>query len=251
MMRASPPRRTVLAARRSTLLWALFALLLGTPGARANTPKPDRAVAPLCTTARAALAKTGFSEDGKGSFRATGTWQASGGAAGVFLDYRIDGDRYGAEAQRGAAGEWVYADRFAECGRHTARIYVFPFVTAGGRDVICLGQGRSVPGAFASGCLPVAEILGCAWSCQDGPAAVCSGTCTGQASGDASGYVPFWGHDGGGYRAGERSGNQETMQWTERIACSRGQRVSFKVRGHAGTGGWSPVAEVPCGRAKP
>lgn len=251
-MGARLPRRLECAVFRSALFWALLGTVLGiTPSARANTPKPDRAVAPLCAAARATLAKTGFTEDGKGSFRAAGTWQASGGASGVFLDFRIDGDRYAAESQRGAAGAWVYADRFTECGRHTARIYVFPVVTAGGRDVICLGQGRSVPGAFVSDCLPTASIVGCEWSCQPGPPAACRGTCTGRATGDPLGYVPFWGRDGGGYQPGEGEGGGERGRWTERITCAPGQRVSFKVRGHAGTGGWSPVVEVPCGPAKP
>lgn len=228
---------------------ALLPLALVAVGARADTPKPDRSAAPLCAAARAAIAKTGFTEDRRGNFRMTGTWQASGGATGVYLEYRIDSDRYGSEQQRGAAGEWAYKDSFPECGNHTARVHVFPVVAAGGREVVCLDQERSVPAPFVSSCLPAAEIVGCTWKCEPGPAGVCTGECTGKGSGDTSGYAPFWGRNDGGYEAGKAPGG--TGPWTERITCARGERVSFKVRGHAGTGGWSPAAEIPCGQEKP
>jgi len=240
------------AAERSLAAVLLLAAAgaAGTAGtaARADTPKPDRAAAPLCAAARATLAMTSFTEDHRGNFRASGTWQASGGATGVALEYRIDSDRYGAESQRGSAGKWVYVDSFPECDFHTARIHVFPLVVVAGRDVICLDQDQSVAGNFESACLPTAEIVGCDWRCEAGPPAVCAGTCTGRASGDPGGYVPFWGVDDRSYEAGQ--GDDRAGPWHQRITCSPGQQVSFKVRGRAGTGGFSAVVEVPCGQAK-
>jgi len=235
------------AARRFAA--ALLATSALAAGARADTPKPDRAAAPLCAAARSAVAKTGFTEDRRGSFRMTGTWQASGGASGAYIEYRIDSDRYGSEQQRGAAGQWVYKDSFPECGDHTARVHVFPVVTAGGRDVICLEQDQSVPAPFASSCLPTAAIVGCSWKCQSGPAGVCTGECTGKGMDDPGGYAPFWGRNDGGYQPGTAPGR--SGPWTDRITCVRGERVSFKVRGRAGTGGWSPAVEIPCGQEKP
>ncbi len=243
-----------MAARRAPAgaLAGLGGLLLSfamAASARADTPKPDRAAAPLCAAARVAVAKTGFTADASGNFRATGTWQASGGATGVFLEYRIDSDRYKSEWQQGAAGQWAYADSFPECGGHTTRIHAIPLVTVGDHEVICFEQDRSVAANFESACLPAAAIVGCSWTCQAGPPAVCSGSCTARASGDPVGFAPYWGLDDGGYAAGQEG--SRSGPWTERITCAPGERVSFKVRGHGGAGGWSPPVEIPCGQSKP
>jgi hypothetical protein len=237
--------------KTAPLALALLAILAvaGVRAMRADTPKPDRAAEALCAAARASIAKTGFTEDHRGKFHMTGTWQVSGGASGVYIEDRIDSDRYGSESQRGAAGQWVYDDNFPECDNHTARVHVFPVVTVGGRDVICLSQDKSVPAPFESSCLPTAEIVGCAWKCEPGPSGACTGECTGKGTGDAGGYAPFWGRNDGGYQAGTAPG--KAGPWTDRITCVRGERVSFKVRGHAGTGGWSPPVEIPCGQEKP
>jgi len=235
--------------RIAVLAALLAAAALGPAGtARGDQPKPDRPAAAVCAEADATPEKTSFTEDHHGSFRVAGTWKASGKAVGVQLEYRIDSDRYGAESQRGAEGRWTYVDAFPECGPHTTRIHAYPLVLVGGREVICLGRDRSVAANFESSCLPEAQITGCAWRCNPGPPAVCTGTCTGQASGDLGGYVPYWGLDDAGYQAGPE--NDRQGPWTQSITCTPGQKVSFKVRGRAGTGGYSPPVEVPCSEAK-
>ncbi len=224
-----------------------MAVLAGS--ARADTSKTDRVAVPLCEKARSAIEQTDFTADEAGNFRAAGTWRASGGATGVYIEFRIDSDRYGAEWQRGASGSWAYRDSFPECSFHTQRVHAYPVVTVGGRQVICLSKDQSVFGNFNSRCLAAAEIVGCTWKCQPGPPAACSGTCIGQASGDHMGYAPFWGLNDSGYSPATQEGR--SGPWTERITCAPGQTVTFKVRGHAGAGSWSPIAEIPCGAEKP
>jgi len=236
------------AARSRSLAGFAAALLLAVQGAGqgmawAAVGGADRAATALCANARATLQLTGFHADEHGRFEATGTWQTSG--SGVYFEFRVDGDRYGAETQQGSVGRWRYADAFAECEPHTARAHVFPMVTVGGRDIACLDQDQSVAHNFETDCRAAVEITSCVWRCQPGQAAVCTGTCTARASGDPIGYAAFWGINDGGYTPGE---GDNRGPWTRSVTCCPGQRVSFKVRDHAGAGAWSKVVEAVCGK---
>jgi hypothetical protein len=201
----------------------------------------------LCSTATAAVTIADLAV-GESSIDAKGTWQAGGGAAGILLEYRIDSDRMQIESQSGASGSWEIArmePNDGRCGRHTLRVYVYPSVQDGARQLHCLARGSSAPRQFEISCAPIAEIVDCQWECTGGDSPQCTGICSASARKGRLGYVPFWGVNGVGWQQG--GGEPSGGPWTHPVACAVGQRISFKVRDRDGRGLWSEVDEIGCG----
>lgn len=177
----------------------------------------------------------------EGSIQAKGTWQAAGGALGVMLETRIDSDRMQSEAQAGTSGPWSITQEVTQgCGRHTVRLFAFPYVQDGKRQIHCLKQASSASKQFEISCAPIVEIVDCQWECSGEE---CTGTCAASARRGKLMYVPHWGVNGEGWLAGEPSEGP----WTKPVACKAGQRISFKVRDRDGRGQWSEVDQIGCG----
>ena len=91
----------------------------------------------------------------------------------------------------------------------------------------------------------MAEIVDCQWECTGGEAPHCNGICTAVAHRGKLSYVPFWGINGEDWQQGTEATAEG--QWSQVVACSPGQRISFKVRDRDGRGLWSKVDELGCG----
>lgn len=201
----------------------------------------------LCSTATAAVTVGELAVE-ESFVDAKGSWQAGGGASGVMLEYRIDQDRFESETWLGAAGAWSVVRMKAKdqrCGRHTLRVYAYPSVQDGGRQLHCLGRATSAARQFEISCAPIAEIVDCQWECSGGQVPHCNGICTATASRGKLSYVPFWGTDGEEWQQGTEA--TAAGPWNQVVACSPGQRISFKVRDRDGRGLWSNVDEIGCG----
>lgn len=197
--------------------------------------------ADLCAGASSSVTLSELTMAGEGSVQVKGAWTAAGSAAGVMLETRIDSDRMQSEAQAGASGSWSITQEVTQgCGKHTLRVFAFPYVLDGTRQVHCLKQASSTPKPFEISCAPVVEIVDCQWECAGEE---CSGPCTASARKGRLLYVPHWGVNGEGWQPGEASQGP----WTQPVACKVGQRISFKVRDRDGRGQWSEVDEIGCG----
>lgn len=197
--------------------------------------------ADLCASASSAVTLSELTMVGEGAVQVKGSWQAAGSAAGVMLEIRIDSDRMQSEAQAGTSGSWAITQEVTQgCGKHTLRVYAFPYVQDGTRQVHCLKQAASAPKPFEISCAPAVEIVDCRWECSGEE---CAGTCTASARKGKLLYLPHWGLNGDGWQSGEASQGP----WTHPVACKVGQRISFKVRDRDGRGQWSEVDEIGCG----
>ncbi|HEV7518709.1 MAG TPA: hypothetical protein VGR07_20625 [Thermoanaerobaculia bacterium] len=232
----------------SLLTLALVALVavvggLAGPLLAESNDRPNRPASGLCTQVGIDVVTAAFKYE-NGIVQASGAWAASGGPAkGVLLEYRLDSDRYRAETQPGSAGKWTYSETFKDCGHHVLEVVAFPSVVEDGRTVYCLPLGKTVKSFFEAPCQGMTARLDCAgWACKDG---LCSGTCTGDATGGQWGYVALFGVDDANYAALPSS---QRGPWTRTVTCAPGQRISFKARDRLGAGGFSPIAERPCGQ---
>jgi hypothetical protein len=199
-----------------------------------------------CQSAQTAVTISGI-EIKDSTVQAKGTWQANSPAAGVMLEFRVDSDRLESEDQAGTSGAWSldHDIAFEGCGQHTLRVYAFPYVMEGNRQVHCLQKNTSTPKRFEVSCAPVVDILGCNWECGEDPKPECQGTCSASARRGRLSYVPYWGLDDANYQSG---GDPSEGPWTQAVTCAPGQKVSFKVRDKNGLGFWSNVATRECGK---
>jgi hypothetical protein len=225
----------------------LLALIAGAglagPLRAESNDRPNRSASGLCTQVGIDVVTETFKfEDG--TVQAGGSWKAPGAPArGVLLEYRLDSDRFQAETQTGTSGKWKYTEKYNECGSHVLEVVAFPSVVEDGRTVYCLPLGKTVKSIFQGSCQSMASKLDCGgWTCQDGR---CTGTCSGNATGGQWGYVPLFGVDDANYVALPSS---PKGPWTQKVTCAPGQKVTFKARDRLGAGGFSPIAERPCGQ---
>jgi hypothetical protein len=210
-----------------------------------SNDRPPKPAAGLCTQVGINVVNDGLHyDDGTGTVKVSGSWETPGGPArGVLLEYRLDSDRYQAETQNGTTGKWRYSEEFKGCGSHTFEIVAFPSVVEDGRTVYCLPLGKTVRAFFTLPCQSMTSRLDCAgWSCKEGR---CTGTCTGDATGGEWGYVALFGVNDANYA---NLPSSQKGPWTYTVTCAPGERVSFKARDRLGAGGFSPVAERPCGQ---
>ncbi len=226
---------------RASFAIALFALWRSPVKAQAVLLPP--AVDPVCASVSAQGAGTKVSL-ADGALTAEGTWSVAGGAVGALIDYRIDNDRWFAETRTGASGPWNLRIKFNDCGLFRIRIYVFPAVEAGGRQVHCLDKVHSSYLDFENFCGPEVAVTGCDWECEDDPEPHCGGTCSGSARGGTPPYAVFHGLNNQGY---EMATSESKGHWTVPVACTPGEKVSFKVRDQGGIGGFSRPVEIVCG----
>ncbi|HTQ80129.1 MAG TPA: hypothetical protein VMM92_09035 [Thermoanaerobaculia bacterium] len=227
---------------------ALLSILLA--GATASllraesNDRPPKPMSGLCTQVGIDVTSAGVQYE-KGFVKSKGTWKATGGPAkGVLLEYRLDSDRYQAETQTGTSGAWQYNEDFNGCGSHVLEVIAFPGVVENGRTIYCLQIGKTNKAIFDLPCQGMTATLDCSgWTCKDGR---CTGTCRGEANGGEWGYVALFGVNDANYVAVRDS---QKGPWTQTVTCAPGERVSFKVRDHLGAGGFSPLAERPCGKS--
>jgi hypothetical protein len=208
-----------------------------------SSDRPNRPASGLCTQVGINVVNAGLHYE-NGTVKVSGTWEAPGGPArGVLLEYRLDSDRYEAETQNGTAGSWRYNEKFKACGSHVFEIVAFPSVVEDGRTVYCLPLGKTVKAFFDLPCQGMTSKLDCTdWVCKDGR---CTGTCTGNATGGDWGYAALFGVNDANYINLPAT---PKGPWTHTVTCAPGERVSFKARDRLGAGGFSPVAEQPCGQ---
>ncbi len=179
-----------------------------------------------------------------GNLTASGTWKASGNADGVYLEMRVNSNRYHAELQQGTGGTFHYETDFGRCGLQVLRVFACPTVKEGGREVECLPRGRSIPTKLDIDCTFRVRILNCAWDCADDASQGCAGTCTAEASGGTLNLVGLWGVDDKDYAT---VGGPDFGPWTAVVRCKPGEKVTFRVRDQGGVGTLSQLAEIPCG----
>lgn len=123
---------------------------------------------------------------------ASGTWSAAN-AAGIHLDYYLDGVLYQSEYRAGSSGTWSFIEAVTLFeGVHTLRVDGFPVVSSGGVDTTCWQQGATASQGFSVNCLPDASIGVCSWNCDD-LKHLCSGTCPGSVSGGTPLFLYTWG----------------------------------------------------------
>jgi hypothetical protein len=227
---------------RPRAIRAAFALLALAP----LLPAHAVGFPPACQTSQSTVKISDLQVEGS-TVQAKGSWQVSGSAAGVMIEYRVDSDRLLSEDQAGTTGAWdlAYDIAFEGCGPHTLRVFAFPYVMQGTRQIHCLQKNVSTPKRFEVSCAPIVEIVGCEWECGEDSKPACQGTCSGSAKSGRLSYVPFWGVDDAGYTS---DNTPAEGPWTQAVSCSPGQKISFKVRDKNGTGFWSNVATHDCGK---
>jgi len=203
---------------------------------------PGRLASGKCATAGVTL-KIEDAASPPGDLRLHGSWKATGGAAGILLEVRVNSSRYHSELQHGAAGSYGYDTDFVGCDLQVIRVFGSPIVREGNREVECLTRGHSEVWKLQVDCSPSAKIVRCDWDCSD-PSADCSGTCTGTAEGGENALVALWGVNGADYATVEGA---SFGPWTAAIRCKPGDTVSFRVRDQAGNGTLSPPAKTQCG----
>lgn len=203
--------------------------------------------ADFCATAGATVTLTDLTwTEEDGLVRAKGAWTAGEGAAGVEVEYRVQSDRQWAEWRSGASGSWEVAFPYSVCRRNTFQVDVSPSFKSGSVLVHCLNQGRAVATRdFVISCQAQAQIGPCQWECEEGPPARCSGLCTGTARKGVGGLVALVGVNDQDYQVAE---GPVKGPWSVPVTCAPGDRVTFKVRDRDGTGGFSNIAEQPCGK---
>jgi hypothetical protein len=208
-------------------------------------PSPGWAQDPAaCKTAKAAVTLDRKAVE-KGVIKTAGTWEVSGGATGALVEVRVEADRWTSESFQGTKGTWdfVQAFKWEKCGHYGLRVYVYPSVDVNGHLYHCLDNDSSTPWHFDVACGAVPEILHCDWECGDREAGQCTGVCSGAASQGSPPYKPFWGVNDSNYQEGERSAGP----WTGVVHCSKGDKVTFKVRDLNGIGRAAQIAQVDCG----
>jgi hypothetical protein len=222
-------------------LWTVLLLLPAV--APASPPKSD-----VCAGAKGAVTieTVSFAD---GVVKAAGTWRVGEGRAGALIEYRIQSDRQAAEVHSGPAGTWEAALPYGHCGRSVLRVDAFPSVKSGELQVHCLADGQAATRSFEVDCSPAADLGPCQWECAE-PAGekgktFCSGSCTATARGGEGSLVAMIGVDDEDYQLVE---GPEFGPWTATVTCEPGHRVTFKVRDHVGSGAFSKVAELPCGK---
>lgn len=183
-----------------------------------------------------------------GDLSAGGSWKVGGTADGVFLEVRVNSNRYHAELQKGSAGRYAYLTDFHRCGLEVVRVFVSPTVRDGGREIQCLARGRSLYKKIDVDCTPEARILHCSWDCADDPSQGCAGTCTAEARGGDRTMVGMWGVNDAEYAS---VGGPPYGPWTAVVRCKPGERVTFRARDGGGLGSSSPPAAIPCGAQAP
>ncbi len=218
----------------SRLAFCATVLVLGA------SPAP---AADVCANARASVALSDLSW-ADGVLKASGTWQAGEGAAGVMLEYRIQSDRQWLEQRAGAAGTWEASIPYRRCGRNSFRVEAFPGVQSGAVQVQCLEKGGTEARTFMVDCLPIATLASCQWECEGEPVR-CTGHCTGTGKGGIGNLIGMMGINGKDYQIAE---GPPEGPWTAVVACSPGDVVSFLVRDKGGGGAPSKVVEHPCGQ---
>jgi hypothetical protein len=232
---------------RLAALAVLLPAVLGVPGASVLRAGTSDAPASGPGTGKCAgagvtvdVAATAVEGD---TLTASGTWTATGTADGVLLELRVQSNLFHSELQHGTAGRFAYETDSRRCGVRVVRLFAYPSVSEGGREIQCLTRGRSAAKPVEVDCTPSARILRCAWDCAGDPSPGCAGTCTGAAQGGEMGLVGFWGV-GGDEAAVEGPPNGP---WTAVVRCKPGERVTFRVRDGGGKGRVSAAAEAPCG----
>lgn len=220
-------------------LWTVLLLLPAV--APASPPKSD-----VCAGAKGAVTieSVSFAD---GLLKAAGTWRVGEGRVGALVEYRIQSDRQAAEVRSGPEGTWEAALPYDRCGRSVLRVDVFPSVKSGAVQVHCLADGQAVTRSFQVDCTPAAGIGPCQWECaeEQGKPDWCSGSCTATAKGGEGSLVAMIGMNDKDYQLVE---GPEFGPWTAAVTCAAGDKVSFKVRDHVGSGAFSNVAELPCGK---
>lgn len=183
-----------------------------------------------------------------GDLTASGSWKVDGPADGIYLELRVNSNRYHAELQKGTAGRYAYQTDFHRCGQEVVRVFACPTVKVGGREIQCLVRGHSTFKKLDVDCTPQARILHCSWDCADDPAEGCAGTCTAEAKGGDRTMIGLWGIDDAEYAS---VGGPPYGPWTAVVRCKPGERVTFRARDGGGNGSSSPPAAVACGAPAP
>jgi len=233
-------KKTSLAvAALATLLAALAA---GALRAEDSESPPGRGASGRCAGANVTF-DLEKATAANGDLSAGGSWKVDGTADGIYLELRVNTNRYHAELQQGSAGRYAYLTDFRRCGLEVVRVFACPTVREGGREVQCLAKGHSVAKKMDVDCSPKARILHCSWDCADDAAQGCAGTCTAEAKGGDKTLVGLWGVNDAEYAS---VGGPPYGPWTAVVRCKPGERVSFRARDGGGTGSSSAPAEVPC-----
>lgn len=217
----------------------VFLLVVGT---LSNAAGAQFSAQGLCAGTSSNVSISSVSHDSCGNVvSADGSWDVSGGASGVQLDYYIDSTLYQSETKTGVTwGNWGFDDNFSSTGSHTFLVYAYPIVDNGSGYTTCLQHGSSASRAFtvsAAGA-PTATIDVCLWNC-DFFSGDCTGTCSGSATGGCPGYTPYW-DTGSGFSLG--------TYMSRSISCNfltTNFHVRFKVKDQ--NGNFSNIAEWPCG----
>jgi len=180
-----------------------------------------------------------------GMMKASGTWQVGEDSPGAMVEYRIQSDRQWAESRSGTSGNWQVSLPWTQCDRSTLRVDVFPSLKVGDVLVHCTENGKFATRRFNVSCAPEAELGPCQWECSEEEPARCSGTCTGTVKGGVGIILAMLGANGEDFQVIE---GPPQGPWTLTVTCAPGEKVSFKVRDRSGSGLFSAVAELPCGK---
>jgi len=200
--------------------------------------------ADLCANVKAAATITDLTF-ADGVVKASGTWQVGEDSVGAMVEFRLQGDRQWAESHSGTTGTWQISLPWDKCYRSGFRVDVFPTLKLGDVLVHCTENGKAAIREFTGSCLPSADLGLCQWECSDEAPAHCTGTCTGTAKGGTGTLVALQGKNDKDYQVVD---GPPRGPWSWPVVCAPGDKVSFKVRDLAGTGGFSNVAERLCGK---
>lgn len=175
------------------------------------------------------------------TLRVHGHYKGAGPVSGVFLEYRVDSDRYRAETRATPAGDFETAFPFSLCGDHVFQLWAYPLVASGERQAICLERAVRTRELFSAACGSDVRLSDLHWDCEGNGS--CSGNVNAAVGDGKSDYVLMASVGQAPFR---QVGSTGPGPFQVPLACHSGEKIRLRARlstkvAHTG------VAELVCG----
>lgn len=193
-----------------------------------------------CPEASVTAELTSASQAGD-TLQVRGRISSAGTTTGALVEYRVDSDRYRSEILQIREGPIESAFPFKLCGDHVAQLWIYPLVTDGGRQAVCLGRSAQVKATFNSPCGAEALFDSCEWRCDQ--AKNCNGTCQVSVHGEAGSFLLMSSVAESPFRPVGPAG---PGPFKLALSCRAGAEITVRARG-AGSKSFSGAAKHVCG----
>jgi len=210
--------------------------LAASAAARASIFTPEGEGCPESSVALQ-LGKVEFTD---GKVHALGHFKVAGPASGVLLEYIADSDRYRSEIRLAKEADLENTFPYKLCGNHAVRVWAYPLVASGDRQLVCLRRGGTAKMDFNAPCGAEVRVSAAHWSCEEGS---CSGDLTVDV-GDGTGTYDLMMSIARGQFQKEPPG---PGPFHLAVTCKAGERIRLRTRSSL-SGGYTGAAELLCGQ---